>query len=132
MKRTASILIALLAVSGSSASGQQAYPRALQGPDANLKCTDQRFLQIIRVQKENYFKELTLSESAERDIRERHRQWLRKATTPEAAQAWQEYIKAFSEYCEDKKEYHLGVLDTLRAILTECYPAGLPLLEGLR
>ena len=132
MKRTASILIVLLALSGSWAYGQQASPRAPQGPDAILKCTDQRFLQIIRVQKENYVKEWTLSMSAERDISERQQQWLEKATTSEAPQAYGDYIEAYGKHCESKKEYHQGVLETLRAILTECYPAGLPLLEGLQ
>ena len=132
MKRTASILIVMLALSGSWAYGQQAYPQALHGADANLKCTDQRFLQIIRIQKENYIKELTLSESAERNISERQQQWLEKATTSEAPQAYGDYIEAYGKHCESKKEYHQGVLETLRAILTECYPAGLPLLKGLQ
>ena len=132
MKRTAPILIVMLALSGSWAYGQQASSQVLQGPEANLKCTEQRFLQIIRVQKENYIKELTLSESAERDIRERQQQWLEKAATPEAPQAYGDYIQAYGKHCESKKEYHQGVLDTLRAILTECYPTGLPLLEGLQ
>ena len=124
MKRTASILIVMLTLSGSWAYGQQA--------DANSECTDQRLLQIIWAQKENYSKELALSEAAERDIRERHRQWIIKATTPEATQAWQAYIRAFSEYCRDKKEYHEGVRDTLRAILAECYPDEVSLLEGMQ
>ena len=56
MKRTASILLVMLALSGSWAYGQQAYAQALQGPDAKLNCTDQRFLQIIRAQGENYIR----------------------------------------------------------------------------
>lgn len=129
MKRTASILMAISALSGPWACGQEASLRAQQGADANLQCTDQRFLEIIRGQQDNYIRELTRSESAERDIRERHQRWLEKATTPEAPQAWGDYIEAYQKHCKSKKEYHQGVHETLRAILTECYPAGLPLLD---
>ena len=129
MKRTTAMLIVMMALSGSWAYGQQAYAQALRGPDVKLNCTGQRFIQIIRVLKENYIRELTLSESAERDISERHQQWLKKAMTSEAPQAWNDYHEAYSKHCESKKEYYVGVGDTLHAILAECYPT---LLEGLQ
>ena len=131
MKRTASILLVMLALSGSWAYGQQAYAQALQGPDAKLNCTDQRFLQIIRAQGENYIRELALREAADRDLRERQQQWLEKAATPEAPQAWNDYQEAYNNHCMAKKDYYEGVSDTLLALLEECYPAGISLLEDV-
>ncbi len=128
MKRIASVLMVMLALSVSGAYGQQAY----RGPEPIPECTDRSLFRIILAQKERYLEELALSEAAERELSENIRRWKEKATTPEAPQAYGVYMQQFTDYCYGRKEYHDGVLDTLRAILRECYPSRSKLLEKLR